>query len=83
MIKKTHNYLRQRFYELSHKATELKNKLDSSKTQLKKDYYLKKLKRNNEQAADIIQLLGSARLNQFHLPPVALDTKSSGDSNVI
>ena len=54
---KTRQYLVERFSSLSTRAVELKGKIDTAKTQLKKDFYLKKLKKVNTQALDILLLI--------------------------
>lgn len=58
---KTTKYLRDRFKILSQKAIDLKAKIDTAKTQFKKDYYGKKLKKINEEALDVLLLINSSQ----------------------
>ena len=54
-------------YELrSHmeKALTYKGKIDSARTKAKRDYYYKKLKKNNEQAARILTALENINVNR-------------------
>lgn len=58
---KTLNYLRDRFTDLSTKARDINEKIKTAKTQLKKDFYMKKLMKVNTQALDILVLLNASQ----------------------
>ena len=62
MIKqKTQKYLRDRFSDLAKKAVDLKTKIDTAKTNFKKEYYSKKLNKINKEALDVLILINSSQ----------------------
>lgn len=58
---KTQKYLRDRLVDLSSKAVKLKQIIDSARTQFKRDYYGKKLKKINEQALDVLIMINQSQ----------------------
>lgn len=75
MIKqKTQKYLQTRFIELSQKATELNAKIAEAKTDLKRQIYMKKLKKNNLQALDVLRLIQASQSTAIPPEPNPADT---------
>lgn len=54
---KTQKLLKETFGALAHQALTYKRQIDSAKTQLKKDYYAKKLKKINKDALAVLRLV--------------------------